>query len=89
MAAGVVLIGALAFVIGRHDGGSIVTGLRLFLWCWIFGMVGYTLYATGLLEEIEQIEAGGPVLAGILAGLVPLAIYATLGRLYKWGQSRR
>jgi beta-N-acetylhexosaminidase len=89
VAAGVVLIGALGFVIGRHDGGSIVTGLRLFLWCWIFGMVGYTLFAIGLLEEVEQIGAGGPVLAGVLTGVLPLAIYATLGRLYRLGRSRR
>lgn len=83
------MIGALGFVVGRHDGGSATTGLRLFLWCWIFGMIGYVVYAVGVLEDVEQVETGGPVLAGVITGLIPLVLYATLGRLFKWGQARR
>jgi beta-N-acetylhexosaminidase len=88
-AVSIVMIGALGFVVGRHDGGSATTGLRLFLWCWIFGMIGYVVYAVGVLEDVEQVETGGPVLAGVITGLIPLVLYATLGRLFKWGQARR
>lgn len=83
----VVIIGGLAFVVGRHDGGSAVSGMRLFLWCWIFGMIGYALYGFGVLDVGDQLGAGGPVLAGIVAGLLPLAVYATLGRLFRREQA--
>ena len=73
------VVGAVAFVVGRHDGGSAVTGIRLFLWCWVLGMVGYALYGLGALDADAQVGEWGPLLAGILGGIVPLAVYVVLG----------
>ncbi len=81
----VAIIGAMGFVVGRHDGGSAVSGMRLSLWCWIFGMAGYVLYGIGALDTDDQLGVWGPLLAGIAVGLVPLVVYAVLGRLLRRG----
>jgi hypothetical protein len=81
----VVIIGAMGFVVGRHDGGTAVSGMRLSLWCWIFGMAGYVLYGIGALDTDKQLGIWGPLLTGIAAGLVPLVVYAILGRLLRRG----
>jgi hypothetical protein len=81
----VAIIGAMGFVVGRHDGGSAVSGMRLSLWCWIFGMAGYVLYGIGALDTDNQLGVWGPLLAGIAVGLVPLVVYAVLGRLLRRG----
>jgi beta-N-acetylhexosaminidase len=76
-----VIIGGTGFVAGRNNGGSTITGMRLFLWSWVLGMVGYTLYGLGALKAMEQVGAWGPLLTGIVGGLLPLLAYVTLGRL--------
>jgi hypothetical protein len=84
----VVVIGAMGFVVGRHDGGSAVSGMRLFLWCWIFGMAGYVLYGIGAVDATDQLGVWGPLLAAIAGGLVPLVIYSVLGRFFRRGPRR-
>jgi hypothetical protein len=84
----VAIIGAMGFVLGRQDGGSAVTGMRMFLWCWVFGILAYVLYGLGVFKDVEQVEARGPFLAAIIGGLIPLAIYLVLGRLVKRVQAR-
>ena len=81
VALAMVIIGGTGFIAGRNNGGSTTTGMRLFLWSWVLGMVGYTLYGMGVLKAMEQIGAWGPLLTGILGGLLPLIAYATVGRL--------
>lgn len=83
VAAAVMIIGGIGFVLGRNDGGSTVTGVRLFLWSWMLGMVGYTLYGIGWLKSVEQIGAGGALLAGVLGGLLPVLGYAALAWLIR------
>ena len=81
VALAMVIIGGTGFLAGRNNGGSTITGMRLFLWSWVLGMAGYTLYGLGVLKAMEQVGAWGPLLTGILGGLVPLLAYATVGRL--------
>jgi beta-N-acetylhexosaminidase len=83
----VAAIGALGFVAGRHDGGSAVSGMRLFLWCWIVGMAGYVLYGIGVLGADDQLGGWDPLMAGIIGGLMPLVAYITLGRLFRREQT--
>lgn len=78
------IIGGTGFVVGRNDGGSTVTGVRLFLWTWFLGMVGYILYGIGALEAWdvrERAGAWGALLTSVVGGLLPLIVYAALGRL--------
>jgi hypothetical protein len=77
----VVIIGGTGFVVGRNNGGSTFTGLRLFLLSWVLGMMGYTLYGIGVLEPVEEIGAWGALLTGIAGGILPLFLYSTVGRL--------
>jgi hypothetical protein len=86
VALAVAFIGAMGFIVGRHDGGSAVTGMRLFLWCWVIGMIGYVLYGIGALEAIEEVGQWGPVLAGVVGGLVPLVLFLLFGRLLSQDQ---
>jgi beta-N-acetylhexosaminidase len=75
-----VVISGLGFILGRSDGGSTLIGLRLLLWTWIFGMLGYTLYGIGALKALEQVGEIGALMTSTIGGLVPLATYAVLGR---------
>jgi beta-N-acetylhexosaminidase len=75
----VLVIGGVGFAMGRSDGGSMVAGMRLFLWSWVLGMIGYSLYGIGALKALEQVEPWGALLVGIAGGLLPLLAYATLG----------
>jgi beta-N-acetylhexosaminidase len=81
----VALIGAMGFAVGRHDGGTAVSGIRLSLWCWISGMAGYVLYGIGALDTDNQLGVWGPLLAGVAAAFLPLVVYAVLGRLFRRG----
>ena len=83
VALAVVVIGGTGFIVGHGDGGSAVTGTRLFLWSWVLGMVGYTLYGVGALGALEQVGKWGALLAGILGGLLPLVAYAAAGRFIR------
>jgi hypothetical protein len=75
----VLVIGGVGFIMGRSDGGSMVAGMRLFLWSWVLGMISYSLYGIGALKALEQVEPWGALLVGIAGGLLPLLAYATLG----------
>jgi beta-N-acetylhexosaminidase len=80
------MIGGIGFVMGRNDTGSTVVGVRLALWIWLLGMVGYILYGLGALEALkiqERVGAWGALLTGVIGGLLPVTIYATLGRLIR------
>jgi hypothetical protein len=77
----VAIISSTGFVMGRADNGSAVTAMRLFLWCWVCGMVVYTLYGIGGLPFMEGLGVWGAVLTGIAGGLLPLIAYAVRGRL--------
>jgi hypothetical protein len=85
-----IIIGGTGFVVGRNDGGSTVTGMRLFLWTWILGMAGYALYALGGLDALgvpARLGAWGALLTSVIGGLLPVTIYMTLGQLIRqWRQ---
>jgi beta-N-acetylhexosaminidase len=83
VALSVMIIGSVSFVVGRGDGGSTLTAMRLFLWTWVLGMVGYTMYGVGVLKIVERAGGWGAPLTGLVASLLPLAVYAVSGRLSK------
>jgi hypothetical protein len=82
----VMIIGGTGFVIGRANGGTTVNGMKLFLWSWMLGMLGYILYGIGALESTRVGERFGewtPLLVGALSGILPLAIHTASERLVK------
>ena len=77
------ILGAASFAVGRKNSTTVV-GLRLFLWTWLLGMASYTLYAIGALEAMQmnkRVGAWSALLIGVIGAVLPIALYATSGRL--------
>jgi hypothetical protein len=85
------LIGGIGFVVGRNETGSTVVGMRLGLWVWMLGMVGYILYGLGALEVLkvrERVGAWGALLTSVVSGLLPMIIYTAVVNLVRQLRSR-
>ena len=79
------ILGTIGFIVGRNNSTTVV-GLRLFLWTWLLGMFSYTLYAIGALEALQvnkRVGAWSALLMGVVGAMLPIALYATSGRLRK------